>query len=108
MLLPRDLGSENFFLRSRQEKVSFGHKLDRRYFSRPAAKAVWDVSDPKWTFGASNMMIARRAESETSSLRVRLVLYASAPPPAAHRASSLSRVLASFRSSVSKPSVNQP
>jgi hypothetical protein len=55
------------------------------------------------------MMIARHAESETSSPRVRLVLYASvSPQPTAHRASSLSRVLASFRSSVSKPSVNQP
>jgi hypothetical protein len=39
---------------------------------------VWSQNDPKWTFGAS-MMTARRAGSETSFPRVRLVRYAPAP-----------------------------
>jgi hypothetical protein len=73
-----------------------------------ALRQLLALFDPKWTFGASNTMIARRAESETSSLRVRLCFTLRPPRPSAHRASSLSRVLASFRSSVSKPSVNQP
>jgi hypothetical protein len=82
--------------------------IRRRPIDADNTPPVCGIHDPKWTF-AFNMMIARHAESETSSPRVRLVLYASVSPQAtAHRASSLSRVLASFRSSVSKPSVNQP
>jgi hypothetical protein len=63
--------------------------------------------DPKWTFGEYD---------DRSSRRIRyLIPYGSGlcftlrpQRPTAHRANSLSRVLASFKSSVSKPSVSQP
>jgi hypothetical protein len=75
-------------------------------FAGRQPKPFGEFLDPKLTFGASNMMIARRGESETSSHGSG---YDSAHSQAtAHRASSLSSALACFKSSVSKPSVNQP
>ena len=43
-------------------------------------KQLMTFIDPKWTIGASNMRSARHGESETSSPRVRLVLYTLRPP----------------------------
>ena len=57
------------------EKFKHDRKPERL---TPLLGSLKTADDPKWTFGASNMMIVCHAESETSSPWVRLVLYASA------------------------------
>jgi hypothetical protein len=81
----------------------------RRYFWLPAAEAVWGISDPEPTFRCNVVFAVRRGPATGRRWLTRSL--ASSVVPARdelHHASCSNSAFASFKSKVSKPSVNQP
>jgi hypothetical protein len=80
--------------------------------SRAAAKAVWDVSDPKWPFRRNAKLddsagARARSEDDTREDRGPVVRLITKSSKGDNHVSWSSSALASCRIGVSKPSVNQ-